>query len=994
MSVVLTIYALSFFALGVSVAARVRLHPVLATRRPLFALAAFGLIHSAFEWVVIAGGYFGQVGPPPAALALLGASFLALMAFGLAWQRRYAGLSLGLCASLIIGWFAVFEASGDLEALEVFTRMAIGVPASLLAAYALYRDAKSDSAARRKARYVAAAALLLYGATQLFSRPGNFFPASALNTQAFATWFGFSCLAVGAAAAIVLTGAIIALLDHLDLQMHAGADANTLQLASRLEEAQRVGNMGSWVWEVPTNSVSWSDQVYRIFGVEPREFGASYEAFLRYVHEDDRALVMEAVRRALEGAPYSIEFRITHRDGTVRSVDAQAEVSFDKDGKPVRMIGTVQDVTERVALERARDAERQLRQDTLDNLLAGVVVYGLDGRLLEANRTATESLGLSRQDLVGLRARDANWWSYSQEAQAAVEKALGRAAAGERVRDDYRIRVVGGQFITADIEFAPLRDSDGSVKAILSSGVDVSARTQIEESLQRSEARLRAILDSEPECVKTVDENGRILDMNRAGLDMVEADSIDQVRGVDVLTLIEPDYHEDYRDGLARALRGERVEQRYEIIGLKGTRRWMEQTSVPLFDTEESGRASALIAVTRDVTERVQAEEALRENREMLSGILSISPEATIIADQDLRILMFSAGAAQIFGYSSEEMVGRYVNDLMPERFHVAHERAVVEFAGGIVGSRTMGERTELVGRRKNGEEFPAEASLSKLLTTRGLVYTAILRDISAQKAAREEIVRAKQQAEAANEAKSRFIANMSHELRTPLNAIIGFSEIIARETFGQLGDARYRDYARDVQESGQHLLSLINEILDISRIEAGHIELREEEPISIRELVDHCIRWVAGRAEGVGVTLTSEIPDRIPALRGDSRLLTQILLNLTSNALKFTPAGGRVCLWASTIEAGGVSICVSDTGIGMKPEEVARIGEPFLQFDAGRAMRTEGTGLGVSIAKRLAELHGGRLEIESAPGMGTRIALCLPPERTVTGKALCAVGV
>lgn len=905
--------------------------------------------------------------------------------------------------------------------------------------------------------------------------------------------------------------------------------AEARPLAERFEEAQRIANIGSWELDVASGSVRWSNQTSRIFGLDPEAFTPTYDAVVERVHPDDRAHVEEAVRRSVElGEAFYCFARIIRPDGEVRHTEARGELRPAEFGAPLRLIGTVQDVTERITLERARDAERYLRQATLDNLLAGVVVYDLGGRVMEANRTASESLGLPPEKLAGLKASETLWWSYSPEAQALVESVLGRAAAGERIRNDYKLRVAGGHFIAADIEFAPLRDNDGKIVAVVASGVDVSARKQVKEkllasearlrataklltdaqriaklgsweldirsnelvwsdeiyrifeldqaqfgasyeafldavhpddrsqvdsayrvslaerapyeithrllmpdgrikwvreqcetefddrgcplvsrgtvqditdqhlvqdALRRSQASLRAILESEPECVKTIDENGRILDMNRAGLEMVEADSIDEVRGANVLTLIDPDFREEYRDGLMRVLRGERVEQRYQIIGLKGTRRWMEQTAVPLLDATQNSGAKTLIAVTRDVTERLQAEDALREHREMLSGVLSISPEATIIADQDLRILMFSSGAAQIFGFSAEEIVGRSVNELIPERFHKAHDRAVSGFAGGIVGSRTMSERTEIIGRRKGGEEFPAEASLSKLLTTRGLVYTVILRDISKQRAAREELVRAKQQAEAANEAKSRFIANMSHELRTPLNAIIGFSELIARETFGPLGDARYRDYARDVQKSGQHLLSLINEILDISRIEAGHVELREEEPIDIHEIIGHCIRWVSSRAESVGVTLTAEVPERLPALRGDPRLLTQILLNLASNALKFTPAGGSVSIGADVTRAGGMAISISDTGIGMSRDEVARIGEPFVQFDAGRAMRNEGAGLGMSIAKRLAELHGGRLEIESTPGKGTRIALCLPPERTVVDKTRCAVG-
>jgi signal transduction histidine kinase len=234
-----------------------------------------------------------------------------------------------------------------------------------------------------------------------------------------------------------------------------------------------------------------------------------------------------------------------------------------------------------------------------------------------------------------------------------------------------------------------------------------------------------------------------------------------------------------------------------------------------------------------------------------------------------------------------------------------------------------------------------------------------------------------------ASKAKSDFIARMSHELRTPLNAIIGFSEMIREAMIGPL-DARYRSYGADIHSAGRHLQNVINDILDISKIEDGRLELHDE-PVSIIDMLESCRRIVAAMAEATGVALALDVPARLPLIRCDALRFRQILLNLMSNAVKFTPAGGSVMV-AAAIEDGFAVITVADTGIGMREEEIAIALEPFRQVtsEAGDAWtrRFGGTGLGLPLAKTLVELHGGTLAIASVPRRGTKVCIRLPLER------------
>jgi len=255
-----------------------------------------------------------------------------------------------------------------------------------------------------------------------------------------------------------------------------------------------------------------------------------------------------------------------------------------------------------------------------------------------------------------------------------------------------------------------------------------------------------------------------------------------------------------------------------------------------------------------------------------------------------------------------------------------------------------------------------------------------LLRD---REAAYEELRIAKDDAEAANQAKSGFLATMSHELRTPLNAIIGFSEMMLREVLGPLGNEQYKAYVGDIHDSGTHLLQIINDILDLSKAEAGKIDLAED-VFDLRDIMRSVGQLTAARVHAAELTQTVELPDDLPPISGDERKTKQVLLNLITNSVKFTPAGGSITITARWNLSDGLAVTVADTGIGIAEENLERVLKPFEQVDSSLSRQHQGTGLGLPLVKAIMEMHGGRLDLKSALNVGTQVTVVFPPGRVL----------
>ncbi len=376
----------------------------------------------------------------------------------------------------------------------------------------------------------------------------------------------------------------------------------------------------------------------------------------------------------------------------------------------------------------------------------------------------------------------------------------------------------------------------------------------------------------------------------------------------------------------------------------------------------------------RDVTERVRTAEELRAQKALLETVFRDVPDAMVLVDAERHIRLINPAFSRVFGYDLEELEGK-TTELIYNDPADYQNQGKTRFN---VAAKNDPEPLIVVYRRKNGEIFPGDTVGSPLRDPEGEVigFVGVIRDVGARIAAERERLEALEMAEEANRAKSAFLANVSHDLRTPLNAVLGFAEIIKQQLLGPVGHPKYVEYAEDIRDSGSYLLDLVNDLLDISTIEAGQRAIRRE-IIQIEPFFAECLKAATARISD-GATVSLDLPENPMPLVADRRSMKQVVLNLLSNSLKFTPADGKITVSAER-DGKRWRFCIADTGKGIPKENLEKIASAFERGQTSAYSTADGTGLGLAIAKSLVELHGGELSIASELGKGTQISFDIP---------------
>ncbi|SMH39637.1 PAS domain S-box protein [Mesorhizobium australicum] len=374
--------------------------------------------------------------------------------------------------------------------------------------------------------------------------------------------------------------------------------------------------------------------------------------------------------------------------------------------------------------------------------------------------------------------------------------------------------------------------------------------------------------------------------------------------------------------------------------------------------------------------------EDLESRVNEMSTILDTATDGIVIIGNDGSIRSISRPAEALFGFDSTEVAGKPFVSL----FAVESQRAARDYLTGLSDNgvaSVLNDGREVIGREAQGGFIPLFMTIGRLPGANG--YCAVLRDITQWKRAEEELTQARAEAERASSQKTEFLARISHEIRTPLNAIIGFSELMIDEKFGPIVNDRYRDYLRDINKSGNHVLDLVNDLLDISKIEAGEQEMSYE-AVSLNETLAEAVAMMQPQANRDRVIIRSSFVSRLPDVVADLRSIRQIALNLLSNAVRYTQAGGQVIVSTSYEPTGDVVLRVRDTGVGMSQGEIEQALKPFKQINALKRPRGEGTGLGLPLTKAMVEANRARFSISSVPGEGTMVEIVFPSQRVLAG--------
>ena len=497
--------------------------------------------------------------------------------------------------------------------------------------------------------------------------------------------------------------------------------------------------------------------------------------------------------------------------------------------------------------------------------------------------------------------------------------------------------------------------------------------------LKENEERTRIILSAAGDGILTIDGGGAIDSLNPAAEHIFGYASAEVTgKHVGILTPVEHKYQiREFVEKYLKVPVPRASGYRAEVIGLHrdGRRIPLELAADEFF---LHGR-QMFACVLRDITKRKEIEGQLQK----LSRAVEQSPVSVMITGCDGTIEYVNPRFVEMTGYALDEAVGQnpriLKTGLHDDVFYKNLWKTI------LAGDLWQGE---IHNRKKNGETYWEHTLIAPVRGANAEIthFVAIKEDITESRRAAEEFRAAKEAAEAANRAKSDFLANMSHELRTPLNSVIGFSGVLKKEFYGKLNE-KQSEYVRYIEESGKHLLGLINDILDLSKVEAGKMKL-EAAPVALTDVIQASVTMLRERALKNDIGLSIEIgPGLVETIEADERKVKQILFNLLSNAVKFTPAAGSVTLSASK-EDDAVRICVADTGIGIKAEDMVKLFTEFTQLESTYTKKYEGTGLGLALTKKLVELHGGRIWVESEEGNGSRFFFTLPcrPERIPEG--------
>ncbi len=700
--------------------------------------------------------------------------------------------------------------------------------------------------------------------------------------------------------------------------------------------------------------------------------------WLELVHPDDQQVTSENIAKLSteKNDTVSFENRLLCNNGEYVNLLWSVKTA----PKDAHYCVVVQNITRQKRLEaKLRQSEARFQQLAQTHLQEGDFLHTLmdnapdhiyfkdkESKFIRINRSLANRFGLKNPaEAIGKSDFDFFTREHAQQAYQDERTVIesGKPIEAKQEKETWP----GGQDTWVSTTKVPIRDRSGRIKGTCGISRDITEYHHAEQALRDSEAKWRSLVESAPDIISTIDLNYTLDFINRipAGVDITQA----EVLGNSIFDFLTQEHHEGFRKACRQVIETGEVAG-YEIQG-RLSRNWYSSWIGPI---TRDGEIVGFVVTSTNITDRKQAEIELQESEERFRRAVLNAPLPIMIHVENGDVILISRTWTELTGYTSEDMttVSKWLTQANSDK-----SDEIQAYLGQVnqAKERIAPTQYEIITKTGKKQIWEFSSSLLGVQPDGQRIIISMALDITERIKAEHAMQSAKETAEYASRAKSDFLANMSHELRTPLNAIIGFAEILRDELVGPINDEQ-KECVNDIRFSGQHLLEMINDILDLSKIEAGKMFLQLEE-FAIVDAVEEVNAIINALAMKKNIELTLTGPENI-TIQADRVKIKQIFYNLLSNAVKFTPEGGKVTTQLSLTKT-DLYIKVIDTGIGIAEEDKMKLFAPFTQIDTSKSRQYGGTGLGLALTQRLIELHGGEISVTSEEGKGSTFIFNIP---------------
>ncbi|MEH1946353.1 MAG: PAS domain S-box protein [Nostoc sp.] len=800
-----------------------------------------------------------------------------------------------------------------------------------------------------------------------------------------------------------------------DISERKQAEEQLHHLSERLTIAISSGGFGIWEYDFVQAKQIWDDRMYELYGVSKTDFNGSFDAWFNCLHPEDRPYLLETMEQVIQGnQEYNVEFRIIQPSGKIRFLKGYGILKRDQQGELVRMIGVNYDISDRKQAEQELIHNRDLREAIFNESADAIFLVDPQTLLtLDCNRRAVEMFeAVDKAELVNINGQTLQLRPFTASETDAIVRDMQSKGVWSL---EIEYITLQGKIFWGNIAAKPITVAGRTMHLVRIT--DISERKEAQEALAKYAHEVEDLYNNAPCGYHSLDSQGRLIKVNETELQWLGY-TREEMIGQPLLNFFTQASRLSFAQNYPHFKKqGSVKDLELDIVCKDGTVFPVLVSATAVKDAEGNYLYSRTTLF--DIRERKQTAQELEESRKMLQTVLDTFPQRVFWKDRQSRFIGCNPAFIRHAQLTTDEIIGK--TDFELPWAKLAHLYCADDMM--VMNSRTPKLGYEEPFEGLNGEQFWLRSNKIPLTNSAGEVIGVVVshEDITERKQAEaqlrqtnEQLANANMELARATRLKDEFLANMSHELRTPLNAILGMSEGLQESVFGSINQRQAKAIAT-IERSGRHLLELINDILDLSKIESGKLELQLSD-VSVRSLCDTSLAFVKQMALKKSIRLSTHISDNIDSIQVDDRRLRQVLINLLSNAVKFTLKGGSVTLEvrlegeggqrgrgageqgsrgaggagevnsslsssSSSSSSSSPNLCfqITDTGIGIAPEEIGKLFQPFIQLDSSLNRQYSGTGLGLALVQKIINLHGGTVLVSSEVGKGSCFTVRIP---------------